>query len=115
MREIGSIVDCVSHLDLPVEHHIDPTMLLAKDEYLKICQTVPVNKTKNIFRYILHDTAEKTDFITKTANALHLSTVKQTKGNVTDWLSKMRDTSLVITDSFHGVVFAIIFNKPFLY
>ena len=30
------------------------------------------------------------------------------------WLIGIRDSSFVLTDSFHGAVFAIIFNRPFL-
>lgn len=33
---------------------------------------------------------------------------------VEDWLKGFRDSDYVITDSFHGTVFAIIFNKPFI-
>ena len=29
-------------------------------------------------------------------------------------MSAIRDSDFVITDSFHGTVFAIIFNKPFI-
>ena len=30
------------------------------------------------------------------------------------WLSSFRDANYVITDSFHGTVFSIIFRKPFI-
>lgn len=30
------------------------------------------------------------------------------------WLAGFRDAEFVVTDSFHGVVFSIIFNKPFV-
>lgn len=33
--------------------------------------------------------------------------------SVTAWLREFMDADLVITDSFHGCVFSIIFNKPF--
>ncbi len=32
---------------------------------------------------------------------------------VEQWLKSFADAKMVITDSFHGVVFSIIFNKPF--
>jgi len=32
---------------------------------------------------------------------------------VTKWLRSFMDAEMVITDSFHGCVFSIIFNKPF--
>jgi len=33
---------------------------------------------------------------------------------VTKWLRGFMDASFVVCDSFHGAVFSIIFNKPFL-
>ena len=33
---------------------------------------------------------------------------------VTDWLRGFMDAEYVITDSFHGTVFSILFNKPFV-
>ena len=33
--------------------------------------------------------------------------------SVTAWLRAFMDADMVITDSFHGCVFSIIFNKPF--
>jgi exopolysaccharide biosynthesis predicted pyruvyltransferase EpsI len=32
---------------------------------------------------------------------------------VEDWLSAFMEAEMVVTDSFHGTVFSIIFNKPF--
>jgi exopolysaccharide biosynthesis predicted pyruvyltransferase EpsI len=33
---------------------------------------------------------------------------------VTQWLRAFMDAEFVVCDSFHGAVFSIIFNKPFL-
>jgi len=33
---------------------------------------------------------------------------------VTQWLRGFMDAKYVVTDSFHGVAFSIIFNKPFI-
>ena len=33
---------------------------------------------------------------------------------VTQWLRAFMDSKFVVCDSFHGAVFSIIFNKPFL-
>lgn len=32
---------------------------------------------------------------------------------IEDWFAEFRDAEYVVTDSFHGMVFSIIFNKPF--
>jgi exopolysaccharide biosynthesis predicted pyruvyltransferase EpsI len=33
---------------------------------------------------------------------------------VTNWIRGFMDARFVVTDSFHGTVFSILFNKPFL-
>ena len=33
--------------------------------------------------------------------------------SVEEWISIFRDASFVVTDSFHGTVFSILFEKPF--
>ena len=33
---------------------------------------------------------------------------------MTEWLRGFRDAEFIVTDSFHGTVFSIIFNKPFI-
>ncbi|WP_157746925.1 polysaccharide pyruvyl transferase family protein [Marinobacter sp. LV10R510-11A] len=33
---------------------------------------------------------------------------------VETWLRSFREASFVVTDSFHGSVFAILFNRPFV-
>jgi len=114
-RELSSIIDCEDKLGLNFEQHIDPTMLLNKEDYLKLCSNITANHNKNIFKYILHETTDKTNFINEKAKKLGLPITTHNKLYVVDWLAKMRDTSLVITDSFHGVIFSIIFNKPFIY
>ena len=35
------------------------------------------------------------------------------KPSIEDWLDNIKNSSFVITDSFHGMVFSIIFNTPF--
>ena len=34
--------------------------------------------------------------------------------SVDDWLQNINRSEFVVTDSFHGTVFAILFNKPFV-
>ncbi len=42
--------------------------------------------------------------------------VKTANSNISieNWLASIRDCDLFVTDSFHGMCFAIIFNKPFI-
>lgn len=56
----------------------------------------------------------------KVAEAMGLSIIVKQAGRkvkkedtIEDWFAEFRDADYVVTDSFHGMVFSIIFNKPF--
>lgn len=42
------------------------------------------------------------------------NTEKYILPHVAQWLKSFNDAKFIITDSFHGTVFAIIFNRPFI-
>ena len=114
-REFTSVQDCKNKLNIEANQYLDPTTLLTKEDYLELCDKVPFEKNNYIFKYILQETEAKKAFINKTALDLNYEVKDYSKDSVIDWLAKMRDAKLIITDSFHGVVFSIILQKPFLY
>lgn len=87
----------------------DPTMLLTKEDYMNVCKNIP-NKESGLFAYILDKNMQLENIICK-SNIKRMS-LKQ--NSVEDWLACYRDCKCVVTDSYHGVVFSIIFNKPFI-
>lgn len=98
---------------------LDPTFLLCKDDYLALidkANTVP--SEGNMLCYILDESVEKYDLVAKKAKKLHLTPfevgLKDGKTvSVEQWLRFFSDSEYIVTDSYHGMVFAIIFNKPF--
>ncbi len=102
-----------------VEFVLDPTMLLNKEHYLSLCNIVPQKENKYICLYIL-DVTDKTKEIAKRLSEQMRMPIRQIyahgsmKLTVEEWLSCIRDASFVITDSFHGMVFSIIFNREFI-
>lgn len=99
-------------------HVLDPTMLLQKEDYINLIEdgtTQP--STGNMFCYILDKTDEKSRIIRDKANELHLTPFflkeQDNASNIEQWLRSFVDAEYVITDSYHGLVFSIIFNKPF--
>ena len=101
---------------------LDPTMLLSAEDYNYILpQKASLAKGK-IFCYILDKTIGNNKFVEtivkKTGRTIYEIADIQ-NGNtvlppIEDWLTAIRDADFIITDSFHGTVFSIIFNKPFL-
>ena len=107
---------------------LDPTMLLDKDDYIRIIDNSQVPTSNgNLLVYILDNNAEKkrivktiskkkslTPFSVNVSNIPITAPIKERiKPSVESWLRGFFDTEFVITDSFHAVVFSIIFNKPF--
>lgn len=110
---------------------LDPTLLLSRNDYISIIQkekTLTPQKA-NLFYYILDETEEKKsciDFLSEELNLYSYSIYSTNQKSLLDilrtgytqkieqWLSSIYHTDFIITDSFHGMVFSIIFHKQFL-
>ena len=118
VREDSGVIICKEHFDIDAVHVLDPTMLLSSDEYLKLCKdTAPVSNVPFLLSYILDSNKEKKQFVNKIAEEKGLKVVNfydLDTVSVERWISLFRDSSYVVTDSFHGTVFSIIFNKQFV-
>lgn len=132
VREETGIRLCRDYLKTNAVHVLDPTMLLNKNDYLKLIEDEDRSCSQDILlTYILDRTPEKSIIIEKISNFLHLSPCEngpiKTFSNIVEnnaseciypsiskWLAGFRDAQFVVTDSFHGTVFSILFNKPFV-
>ncbi|MCX5590208.1 polysaccharide pyruvyl transferase family protein [Alcaligenes endophyticus] len=130
VRENSGVDLCKTYLDVEATQVLDPTMLIKREDYEKLCNT-SINEKKGIYTYILDNSDWKDKVVRTVEEKLKLSRYKNqsetdysklTKYNlenfvfpkVEDWITGFAQSSLVITDSFHGTVFAIMFNKPFI-
>ncbi|WP_373249359.1 polysaccharide pyruvyl transferase family protein [Bacteroides thetaiotaomicron] len=118
VREHSGIKLCKEYLDVDAIEVLDPTLLLSKNEYLNLTSNIPVCKEKYLAAYILDRTEEKFIEIQQIAKTIGLtvkefSASKDATLSVPEWLAMFRDASYVVTDSFHGTVFSIIFEKEF--
>lgn len=135
VREDSGITLCKQHLGVSAYHVLDPTMLLPKDDYIKLVEEENEPQSPgNLFYYILDPSEDKQQFVMDAANKMGLvpftvmpihprdyRTKKDIKKHIEDcvypsvtlWLRAFMDAEMVIVDSFHGMVFSIIFNKPF--
>lgn len=121
VREDSAIALCTKYLSVDAELVLDPTLLLDKSEYIKLINnsiTTPSNG--NTMTYILDKSDEKSqiiDLVSKHYKAELYSIMPHDDGvypPVTQWLRGFLDANFIVTDSFHGVVFSIIFNKQFI-
>lgn len=96
---------------------LDPTMLLTSEDYDKVIRegrTAPLKE--KIFCYILDMNEQKMATIQSKAKEKGMGCQiwnKDENYTVEQWLRSFRDAEFVITDSYHGLVFSLIFNKPF--
>ena len=131
VREESAQAMCREHLGVDAEWVVDPTLLLAAAAYEKLMPAVTSPHKDKILTYVLDPAEDKQAIVGKVAAVLKtdLFSVKpqRTPTEVTasrskqsqypgvdEWLQGFRDASFVVTDSFHGCVFSIIFNKPFV-
>ncbi len=100
----------------------DPTILLPQNHYNELIPSVNTIAKGRIFCYVLDKNDANTEIISTIQQRLHKHIYEIAdiqKGyavlpSIETWLSAIRDCDFVITDSYHGTVFSIIFNKPFL-
>lgn len=105
------------------KHALDPTLLVDKEFYSKLqTPTETISDKKTLLTYILDKSEFKTALCESAVISLgdgyrisHLLNQDQPNKtySIPEWIKEFRDASYVITDSFHGMVFSIIFNKEF--
>lgn len=121
VREYSGLQLCHEHLGVDAVWMPDPTMLLTADDYSDLCADVPQADRPFLFAYILDLTKEKSDFIHNAAMTLGLDLIIQraelninADDTIEKWLAMYRDSAYVVTDSFHGTVFALLYHKEFV-
>lgn len=127
VREESAISLIHQNLDLKSSQVLDPTLLLTKQDYISLLKKN--NEFDGIFTYILDNSTYKQNLIHEIQQRLNLPVfdlkpkskndyIKNTEfyvyPEVEKWLELMAYSKFIVTDSFHGTVFSIIFNKPFI-
>lgn len=134
-REDSGVKLCKDFLGVEASDVLDPTLLLTKEDYIKLIEAENEPQSAGtLFNYILDPDSKKTDFINRVSDELGLKPFQvlpkcqaetRTKDDVknriedcvfpgvTTWLRAFMDAEMTIVDSFHGMVFSLIFNKPF--
>ncbi len=128
VREHSGINICREQLGVAAVQMPDPTMLLSTDDYNELIAKEKTWRPTSgyIAAYVLARTSAKDSLLTECSgmeqmevqHLLPQATAKKRRDrypvSVCQWLRLIRDSKYFVTDSFHGCVFAIIFNKPFV-
>ncbi len=117
VRELSGAGLCEQHLGVRATPVLDPTMLLTADDYLSITGPDDHPGGRYIAAYVLDNNRQKRKAVRDLAKACGLPVEKvgvmhrDRFDSVEYWLSTIAHAEYVITDSFHGTVFSIIFRR----
>lgn len=117
VREDEGVKLCLDNLGIKAEHVLDPTMLLRAEDYESVTSKRLISEDY-VFVYWLGSDNEKQKAI-KNANINGKTIIDISLRGIEplmpiqDWLSYIKYADHVVTDSFHGCVFSILFRKQF--
>lgn len=121
VREDSAVALCKEHFNIIASHVIDPTLLLTDNDYNCLKLLPSKDAVKRIACYILDITPRIKAMIEEYAKInnfeiqLFSSDMLDEKKtlSIEEWISVFKNSEMVITDSFHGTVFSIIYHKEF--
>lgn len=124
---------CEEYLNASAKLVLDPTLLISRSYYENLVEDSNLQPLKNnsMMVYILDNSSTKDCIVNIISQKLDLSinNVRSEKyfsevgtskidkcifPSIEEWLRGFMEAKYVVTDSFHGTVFSIIFNKPFV-
>ncbi len=130
VRESSGVELCEKYLKRSdVFHALDPTMLLDASGYKALFDKAETPASDgNLLIYILDKTEEKEKiaqsvsrnlklhpfYVGVKTESLKVPPEQRIYPSVESWLRGFYDAEFVVTDSFHGCVFSILFKKPFI-
>ena len=110
---------CRNYLGVDAVHVLDPTMLVDIKHYIRHINSCKKRYPKRMcLAYILDEADDKLNVFNNIVEYRDFKiclwkNVSIKNPTVEEWLKGFHDAEFVFTDSFHGCVFSIIFNKPF--
>lgn len=134
VREESGVDICREKFGVQANCNLDPVFLCRKAVFNKLAASSKEKLPKEdfIFSYVLDLEDEKKKVLNKVSLDLKLKNVIATDAGILEkdlkninwnltkinsveqWLKYVKNCKFMITDSFHGCCFAIIFNKPFI-
>ncbi len=123
VREASGVDLCRDHLGVEAELMPDPTLLLTREDYLGLCQdgSCGLPGQPYVATYFIDPNPRKEELVAAFAERHHLPVVplgrfdwESGSDPMEKWLSGLADAKYVVTDSYHGTIFSLIFRKDFI-
>lgn len=128
VRENGSVENLQTLTSKTLSVHLDPTLLIDSEEWRKIQSRANYHNGQYVLLYCLEPTKEQLLLANMIAKKLKLPIlvlrynnkndmfnhfVKRYDAGPEDFLAYIDHAALVLTSSFHGTVFSLLYKKPF--
>ena len=116
IREYGGIELC-KKLGVSAQYVMDPVFLLEPKEYYTLVKVENEKPSKklHIFTYFRDPSTTQKASVDEYAAKLNLEVVSSDDNtSVEKFITEIYTSECVVTDSYHGLCFAIIFHKPFI-
>ncbi len=117
VREKDGVGLCRDTFGLEAVHLPDPVFLLEPHKWNNLISNSIRKDKGHIAAYVLDETPETGEAVAYLAEKTGKPVVnlrQKPHVSVEDWLYLLKNSDYVVTDSFHGTCFAILFNKPFI-
>ncbi len=115
VREKSGVDVCKRELSAQATHVLDPVFYLPVDKWSELADKATRDlPDKFVASYLLNASSVDATIAPLMGDTPVIDIVKNEKdeASVYSWLKAIRDCSCLITDSFHGMCFGLIFNKP---
>ena len=114
VREKSGVEICKDLFDVNAEWIIDPVFFLDKKYYENLATQSNQNFNDKIVSCMFDKKDNKLDkFLLKKYNT-EVIELWNSNLSIEEWLSAIKNCKFLITNSYHAMCFAIIFNKPFI-
>ena len=124
VREESGVTLCQKIFGVNALQVLDPTFLLSRKTYEKLIDEGKFKKQTEPYILGIFLSAKSSNFVANQNLFLSLrskykfiNVIKDSAGkyrSVSEWLYLIKNAKYIITDSFHGAVFSIIFEKQFI-
>lgn len=117
VREISAVDILLKATGHQAKFVLDPTMLISPERYRALVKKELAKAPRGVVSYILDNTDDKQQLVEKVARAKQLRHTEINSRDITvkQWIAYIASADMVVTDSFHGCVFAIIFGRPLIF
>lgn len=112
-RELSGIDICKNRFNIKAKQIIDPVFALDISCWGELISESKLKNKKYILFYVLDKSEELSNKISTFAKekALPILEIKKEDCSIQDWLYLIKNAEYIITDSYHGLCFSLIFNK----